>query len=237
MYSVQVGDVFYGNRDSFSDRDWIAVDLVEGENYVFTMTATTMRDPHLSLFGPDRALVAMNDDINASQSNYDSEITYTASKTGTYYLQASSYYLEDGGSIADVGEYQLAVAAGGAGSGQPVESITWGYQAPQQINVYFAPGGQTFNDGYYSQTTSAFDQTEIDQSMLAFQQYENVANVKFNRVTNPNQADFFMVETTRTVGWGIGVLVGAALRWPAHHTRWTDWAFLPTMAPVGHRWA
>lgn len=207
IYSVQVGDVFYGNRDSFSDRDWIAVDLVEGENYVFTMTATTMRDPHLSLFGPDRALVAMNDDINASQSNYDSEITYTASKTGTYYLQASSYYLEDGGSIADVGEYQLAVAAGGAGSGQPVESITWGYQAPQQINVYFAPGGQSFNDGYYSQTTSAFDQTEIDQSMLAFQQYENVANVKFNRVTDPNQADFFMVETTSDswLGyWGVG---------------------------------
>jgi len=28
VYSVQAGDVFYGTRDSFSDRDWIATKRV-----------------------------------------------------------------------------------------------------------------------------------------------------------------------------------------------------------------
>src|SRR6056300_23785 len=53
----------------------------------------------------------------------------------------------------------------------------------------------------------------------------------------PIKRTFSWLKPHRTVGWGIGVLVGAALRWPAQHTRWTDGAFLPTMAPVGHRWA
>lgn len=206
-YAVQPGDVFYGSRDSYDDRDWIAVDLVAGENYVFSMTAQTMRDPHLSLFAPNRTLVAYNDDIDTFGGNYNSEITYTASQTGTYYIQASSYYLEDQTNTNDPGDYSVTVTAGGAGSGVPLDAIEWNYQAPTQINVYFVPGGRIFQDGYNRLTTSGFDQNEIDQSMLAFEQYEAVANIKINRVTSPDQADFFMVETTSDswLGyWGVG---------------------------------
>ena len=206
-YAVQPGDVFYGSRNSYDDRDWIAVDLVAGENYVFSMSAQTMRDPHLSLFGPNSALVAYSDDIDTNGGNYDSEITYTASQTGKYFLQASSYYLEDQTNSDDLGDYVVTVNAGGPGSGAPLGSIEWNYQSPTQINVYFVPGGHVFNDGYNTLATSNFDQNEIAQSMLAFEEYEAVANISINRVTSPEQADFFMVETTSDswLGyWGVG---------------------------------
>lgn len=91
----------------------------------------------------------------------------------------------------------------------PLDAITWGYTAPAVINVYFVPGGVTFDDPYSApQTTSTWTAAEIAQAMEAFEAFENVANVTFNVVNDPNQADFLMVESTdpnSALGyWGVG---------------------------------
>ncbi len=60
------------------------------------------------------------------------------------------------------------------------------------IQVYFAPRGTTY-DGVTSLGWNAY---EIQQAMLAFQQFENIANVTITRTTNAAAAEFVLVTTT-----------------------------------------
>jgi len=113
---------------------------------------------------------------------------------------------ENNGEDALTIDESAAVAAAGS---SPLDAITWGYTAPSVINVYFVPGGVTFDDPFgRPQTTSEWDASEQAQAMAAFETFENVANVTFNVVTDPNQADFMMVESTdpnSALGyWGVG---------------------------------
>ncbi|HCS70124.1 MAG TPA: hypothetical protein DIW51_09170, partial [Rhodospirillaceae bacterium] len=185
--------------------------LTAGTQYTFTMTAGTMLDPYLWLLNSSGTAIVTNDDA----SGLNSAITYTPTASGTYYIAADSYYHQAGIPGDDPGTYTLTMTDGGTppppppGGGGPLDSITWGYTAPSVINVYFVPGGVSFDDPYDSpQGTSSWSTYEQQQAMLAFETFENVANVTFNVVTDPNQADFFMVESTdpdSSLGyWGVG---------------------------------
>jgi len=208
-YTMSAGDTFTGNLGLASDWDWIGISLTAGETYTITMTAGTMLDPYLWLLNSSGIAVQTNDDGPGLGLN--SQITFTPITSGTYYIAADSYYHQPGVAGDDPGSYAVTVTTGGTppGGGNPLDAITWGYTAPSTINVYFVPGGVTFDDPFGSpQTTSSWSASEQAQAMLAFEQFENVANVTFNVVTNPNQADFMMVESTDPASslgyWGVG---------------------------------
>lgn len=208
-YSMSSGDSFNGALGFQGDSDWVAIELTAGVTYTITMTAGTMSDPFLSLHFPSGTTATANDDANGGTLN--SQIVYTPSFTGTYYVAANSYENIYSTGIVDTGTYSLSVTGGSTPppAGSPLDAITWGYTAPSVINVYFVPGGVTFDDPFGApQTTSDWSAAEQAQAMLAFGQYENIANVAFNVVTDPNQADFMMVESTdpnSALGyWGVG---------------------------------
>jgi serralysin len=92
-YRMSVGDSFKGNLAWIGDRDWVAIELSAGDHYEFGLSgqasgAGTLGDPYLRLYDSSGLLVVDNDDGGVG---FDSLLTYTANRSGTYYIAAGSY--------------------------------------------------------------------------------------------------------------------------------------------------
>src|SRR5262249_33359646 len=77
------------------DRDWFRMQLTGGTNYLVNLQgqqagAGTLEDPYLRIRDSTGALVAENDDIVLGV-NRDSQLSFTATTTGTYYLEAGAF--------------------------------------------------------------------------------------------------------------------------------------------------
>ncbi len=89
------------------DEDWFAVELVAGESYRFTMTGSgnggtgTLLDPKMGLHDSTGAEIKSNDDSDG----LNSAINFTATTSGTYYVNANSF---TGNSGDDIGTYTVA---------------------------------------------------------------------------------------------------------------------------------
>lgn len=91
------GSTVSGVIDWANDADAHRVDLVAGKTYTFTMNGSGGLDPYLYLYNASFQQLAANDDSN---STLNSQIVYTASTSGTYYLGAKAY-------STSTGSYQL----------------------------------------------------------------------------------------------------------------------------------
>lgn len=126
-YRINPGDTFSGRLGGADGADWIAVQLVAGQSYDFAMIAAggdPVADPYLTLRDASGNVVAYNDDYDG----YDSALSFTATRTGTYYIEADTY--DD----ADYGTYAIGVALSG---GPPPAS---GWLTPQEIADYLRVG-------------------------------------------------------------------------------------------------
>ncbi|WP_297619746.1 M10 family metallopeptidase, partial [uncultured Roseicyclus sp.] len=198
---LSAGDTFHGTIGFPGDWDWFYVEFEAGVTYTITLTPGTLDDPVIFLADANGAIEGL---IDNGFSGDAETFTFTPNVTGSGYLIVDSYYntlpLWDPAWGVDIGTYTLTITDGAAppsGDGTPLDAITWNYTAPSVINVYFVPGGMAFDDSYIPpQFTSTWSNYEIQQAQLAFDMFEAVANVTFNIVANPVQADFFMVEST-----------------------------------------
>ncbi|MBL8338309.1 MAG: Ig-like domain-containing protein, partial [Rhodoferax sp.] len=92
-----------GTIEAAGDRDWFAVALVAGQAYSFSLdgaTGTALSDPLLTLFSSAGVQLGQDDD---SGPGVNSLLTFTATQTGTHYLQASGF-------SSSTGSYRLAAA-------------------------------------------------------------------------------------------------------------------------------
>jgi hypothetical protein len=88
--ALTVGGSVNGNIDSSGDRDFYAINLVAGQTYIFRTagtTATTATDTILTLRNAAGTQLLINDD--AGEAGF-SAVRYTATATGTYYLDVSA---------------------------------------------------------------------------------------------------------------------------------------------------
>lgn len=183
--TIAVGGSLTSELNTAGDRDWIAVTLQAGKTYSISMTgtgATPVDDTFLRLMNAAGIEIAFDDDGGTGT---NSLITFTATTSGTYYINAGGY------NDNRTGGYTVAVNTVAPPSF--LDSIDWGTQvSTNSIMVYFAPNGATY-DG---ETSLGWNAYEIQQAMLAFQQFSNVANVTFTRTNNAAQADLVLVTTT-----------------------------------------
>jgi Ca2+-binding RTX toxin-like protein len=103
---LPVGSVLHARVDQAGDRDWIAVDLEAGKTYSFALVgigSDLLSDPLLRLRSGSGSVLAENDDGLRGQ---NSLITFTATSTGRYYLDAGSF------SAGGVGAYSLTATEG-----------------------------------------------------------------------------------------------------------------------------
>ena len=94
--TMAVGDTFNGNLSEKFDEDWIGIELEAGKTYKINLSGRGSKgdeaeDTILKLYDAGGTLRAENDDIDTANRIYDSELEFTPTTTGTYYLSASSY--------------------------------------------------------------------------------------------------------------------------------------------------
>ena len=95
-YTMAVGDTFNGILSHKFDEDWIKITLERGKTYKINLSGRgkdgdEAEDTILKLYDVKGDLLETNDDIDTAGRNYNSELTYTAAYSGTFYLSASSY--------------------------------------------------------------------------------------------------------------------------------------------------
>jgi serralysin len=106
-YAISVGDYFVGYL-TLNDQDWIEITLTAGTTYTAAMAglgtqSTAVSDPYLELYSASGTSIATNDDGGPGLS---SNLTYTPTTSGTYYIAAGSYA---GGSS---GDYAVSLTTG-----------------------------------------------------------------------------------------------------------------------------
>ncbi len=144
-YSMNPGDTFDGELSAAGDDDWVAINLNAGESYTISLTGvgpTELSDPYLRVYRADgTTLEAFNDDAGS----LDSEVTFNASSTGTFYISARAY------NDLYAGDYRIVATS----NGFPTPLTTWNYdQIADQLT-----------DGYWNSTGRSqrhFNVTEGD---------------------------------------------------------------------------
>jgi len=100
--TVPIGTSRSGVLELTADRDWFAIDLQMGRRYEFRLNSAGLADPMLRLRNNTGTELASNDDI--SSTNFNSLISFTASSSGRYYLEAAAF--NDSGT----GAYSISAA-------------------------------------------------------------------------------------------------------------------------------
>ena len=79
--------------DSAGDSDWFRIELTAGQTYTFSTTlgGGGLRDSVLTLRNSSGGVITSNDDANYDAGLLWSEITFTATTTGTFYLDVAAY--------------------------------------------------------------------------------------------------------------------------------------------------
>lgn len=91
--SMVSGGSYVGRLETVGDRDWIKIELEAGQRYQINLTGTgadALDDPLVRLYDAAGNLLATNDDINLGIV-LDSQLGFTATTSGTYYIEAASW--------------------------------------------------------------------------------------------------------------------------------------------------
>lgn len=106
--TLRLGTPVSGALDTPGDHDWFRIDLIAGQRYSFTTSAIGdgITDTLLRLRDPSGNVVAENDDI--SDDILFSAISFTATTSGTYFLDVGGY------ADARTGAYQVVARSTGA---------------------------------------------------------------------------------------------------------------------------
>lgn len=185
-YLMGVGDEFFGSLDR-NTSDWVAVTLTAGQKYTFGAVGVgvlgeQVRDPWLVLHGPGGAQLKYNDDGGPGLSSL---LTYTATVSGTFYIEVGSYAGKAGS------DYGLAMSLGNrvhfgvemgaaeltrtedswAPTARTAVSVTWGFRET---------GPATDASGY----AAPFHKLTVAQqaaTIYALDNFSDVANISFVR--------------------------------------------------------
>lgn len=175
QYRINVGDTFSGTIDSSSDEDWIAVTLTAGSYYEISLTGTSanpLSDPFLTILDASGFFVASNDDGGAGRNSF---LGFTASTSGTYYLEADAY-------SSQTGTYELTIVAENGPTTPP--GLTVG--TFEELAGFLMDGGYGWT---YTYDTSISNVITVDirgltptgqqLAIWAMQAWEMVADVDF----------------------------------------------------------
>jgi serralysin len=193
-YTLTVGQTAQGQLSASTDHDWYRVDLVAGQTYSFAITGTgtdNAIDTYLRLYAANgTTLLAENDD---GLPNLNSAFTYTATTTGTFYIDASNYQGPPGPSGLP-GQYGLAVTLGSRpsfdiemGAGVIDTNASWSVEPGTGAVVTYGfrehPATYTVSGSdiaTFTQLTAA----EIAAVQIVLQLWADVCNIVFQQV-NP----------------------------------------------------
>lgn len=181
--SITLGGTATGTLEVAGDTDWFAIELSAGDFVNVSLDGNSLGDPLLTIYDSAGNIVASDDDGGPG---LDSQTTFTATQTATYYIQAAGY-----GSSS--GSYQVSASAATPTTYNPLDSLTWGTQlSDNNIEVYFGTSGFTA-DGMTSEGFNAFERAQFQ---AVFDLIASVIDVTFSIVDTASTAGFRLVLDT-----------------------------------------
>ena len=93
-YRMAPGDAFEGALIDRLDEDWVRVELVAGHTYHIRLGGTGADaglDTVLRVYDANGEQVAINDDVNFSAGQVNSQLSFTPDADGVYFLSAGAY--------------------------------------------------------------------------------------------------------------------------------------------------
>ncbi|AKS47840.1 serralysin [Octadecabacter temperatus] len=170
-FEMIVGDTFNGTISDGTDEDWIAIELTAGVNYQFTMTGNTLSDTYLRLRDGSGDILRENDDFGGT---FNSQISYVATETGTFFVEADAY-------STYTGTYSLTIT----------EQAAPDFASTQELADYLLEGDRGYEISF---DTSSSNVITVNLSGLtadgqqlaqwAMEAWEMVANIDFQIVTS-----------------------------------------------------
>jgi hypothetical protein len=136
-------------------------------------------------------VVASNDDISFP-SDISSRTGFFAQEGGVYYVDVFSYQPWNGG-------FSITSSVVNPADYDPLDAIIWAnannvpFDANNTAYVYFAAAGETFGEPGPSLGWNAY---EIQQVMLALEEYEKILGVNYEITTDSSMATFRLLTTT-----------------------------------------
>jgi Ca2+-binding RTX toxin-like protein len=183
---ISVGSSVSSSIEVSSDHDWFRIELVAGQAITITLTgsgATPLSDPYLRLRDSMGNLLVENDDSGGS---LNSSITFTATTTGTYYIDAAAYISATG--ETSTGDYTLQVRPY-----SPPPLATVSEFAYQLTNGYWGGSSHHFNvtqGGNLTVNLTALTADGMNLARLALRQWSDVIGVTFVEVGSGGQITF-----------------------------------------------
>ncbi|HRI99418.1 MAG TPA: M10 family metallopeptidase C-terminal domain-containing protein [Hyphomonas sp.] len=181
--TIVVGDTVVSQIEISGDQDWFRIELQAGQTYQFTLTATgspALGDPYLELMDASGNQVAFNDDGGGS---LDSLLRFTATATGTYYLNAHGWI--NGSGQTSTGGYTLSTSVA-----PPIQPWTI-----DQIAAYLANGSSPGLGPRWTITNITYnieDLTASERQLAerALQMWAAVTPLTFTRTTGSANITF-----------------------------------------------
>ena len=211
----------YANLETAGDIDVYSVNLTQGMFYTFTYAGGIDSAADWDgAAGESIGVIQLVDaagNVLAENVNYESAVNFFAQSDQTLYVRVTAYAPPtQGNSPAPTpmtGGYTLDVQEVNPANEDPIEAIDWESAANVpfvDVNgvptayVYFAPAGENFgetNDQGGPMRTWGWNAYEIQQVMLALEQYEHILGVDYVITQDPTQATFRLL-TTRSDDYG-----------------------------------
>jgi serralysin len=179
--TITVGGTVTGSLEVVGDHDWFKITLAAGQSVTITLNGTTLEDPYLRIRNSSGTVIHENDDIS-SGINRDSRVSFTASTSGTYYIDVGAW--DEG----YAGQYQLSVTNYVAPPiwtyDQIADQLTSGYWGGDTHRFNVSPGGQlTVN-------LTALTAAGRDLALAALATWTDIIGVTFVQVTSGGQITF-----------------------------------------------
>jgi serralysin len=170
--TVTVGGTATGVVNTLGDHDWFSVQLVAGQTYEFTLNGGgSGYDPYLRFRDANGTLLRENDDSNG----LNSRIVFTATTTGTYYLDVGAYNENSSGSYTIGAALRAPLTV--YSNTQVADFLTTGYWGGPVS--HWTPGSTiTYN-------VQGLLPAAQGLARAAFQAWQDVANLTFVETTDP----------------------------------------------------
>ena len=227
--SITVGGTLTNTLETSGDHDWVRIELTAGQSIVIALSgsgATPLADPFVRVRDSAGNEITSNDDGGAG---LGSMLRFTATTSGTYYIDVGAYSTE-------TGDYQLSVETVRTWSNDEVaEYLVDGAYGSDGYHFNAAPGGTiTVN-----LTALTAEGQFLAREALAL--WSDVTGISFSEVATGGQITFddnesgAFCSTTWSGGYLTGAHVNVSTQWLADYgTGISSYSMHTYLHEVGH---
>jgi serralysin len=230
--TITVGGTVTDTLEVVGDHDWFRIQLTAGQSISVALDGLTLEDSYLRIYDSNGNLLYENDDISAGV-NRDSLLAFTATYTGTYYIDVGAW--DEG----YAGTYQLSVS-----TYTPPPLGTVDELADQLTEGYWGGDAHHFDvtqGGTITVNLTALTNAGENLARAALATWADIIGVNFVEVTTGGQIIFDDNEQgafSESV-WANGIIssshVNVSTQWLASYgTGLNSYSFQTYIHEIGH---